>query len=40
MGRYLEPEEVADIALHFASDQSRFTTGTTYVIDGGATAGA
>ncbi len=40
LGRYIKPEEVADIALHFASDQSRFTTGTSYVIDGGATAGA
>ncbi len=39
MGRYIRPEEVAAIAVHFASDQSRFTTGTCYVIDGGATVG-
>ncbi|MDI3341468.1 MAG: SDR family oxidoreductase [Sphaerobacter sp.] len=38
LGRFIEPAEVAAVAVHLASDESRFTTGTTYVIDGGATA--
>jgi NAD(P)-dependent dehydrogenase (short-subunit alcohol dehydrogenase family) len=32
-----EPEEIAAAALYFASDDSRFTTGTELVIDGGLT---
>jgi NAD(P)-dependent dehydrogenase (short-subunit alcohol dehydrogenase family) len=38
LGRFIEPEEVAAIAVHLASDEARFTAGTTYVIDGGATS--
>jgi 2-keto-3-deoxy-L-fuconate dehydrogenase len=38
LGRFVEPEEVAAIAVHLASEEARFTTGTTYVIDGGATS--
>lgn len=38
LGRFIEPEEVAAVAVHLASEEARFTTGTTYVIDGGATS--
>lgn len=35
MGRLGTPEEIADIALYLASDESGFTTGQTFIIDGG-----
>ncbi len=35
MGRLGRPEEVAAVAVHLASDESAFTTGTTIVVDGG-----
>lgn len=35
LGRLGEPEEVANIVLLLASDESRFTTGAEFVIDGG-----
>ncbi len=35
MGRLGKPEEVAQAALYFASDESSFVTGTTLVVDGG-----
>ncbi len=38
MGRLARPEEVADLALFLASDESRFVTGAEFVIDGGLTA--
>lgn len=38
LGRYAEPEEVADLMLFLASDESKFITGSVYMIDGGMTA--
>ena len=35
MGRLGTPEEIALLAVYLASDESRFTTGTAQVIDGG-----
>jgi 2-keto-3-deoxy-L-fuconate dehydrogenase len=35
MGRLGRPEEIAELAVYLASDESSFTTGTTHVIDGG-----
>ncbi|MCY4632617.1 MAG: glucose 1-dehydrogenase [bacterium] len=36
VGRFGEPEEIADLALYLASDESRWTNGAVMVIDGGA----
>lgn len=35
MSRFGHPEEVANLALYLASDESAFTTGQTHIIDGG-----
>ncbi len=35
MGRLGTVEEIAALAVYLASDESRFTTGTTHIIDGG-----
>ena len=35
IGRMAGPEEVVGIVVHLASDESRFTTGTTAIVDGG-----
>jgi NAD(P)-dependent dehydrogenase (short-subunit alcohol dehydrogenase family) len=35
LGRYAEPSEVVSLMLFLASDESRFCTGASYLIDGG-----
>lgn len=35
MGRVGRPEEVAALAVHLAGDESSFTTGSIYTVDGG-----
>jgi NAD(P)-dependent dehydrogenase (short-subunit alcohol dehydrogenase family) len=37
-GRLGEPDEVAGLAVFLASERSRFSSGSAYVVDGGATA--
>ena len=37
MGRLGTPEEIGSLALHLASDESAFTTGQTFIADGGMT---
>lgn len=37
LGRLGTPEEIAAVAVHLASDESAFTTGTIVVVDGGVT---
>lgn len=37
-GRLGRPEEIAALVVHLASDESAFTTGAAYVVDGGWTA--
>ena len=38
MGRFGEAAEMAQAALHLASDESSYTTGSTFLVDGGLTA--
>jgi len=38
MGRLGQPEEVAEAAVYFASEESRWTTGSILSVDGGVTA--
>ena len=38
-GRLADPQEIANLALFFASDLSRYITGTSIVIDGGMMSG-
>jgi NAD(P)-dependent dehydrogenase (short-subunit alcohol dehydrogenase family) len=35
MGRFGKPEEIAKLAVYLASDESAFTTGQEFIIDGG-----
>lgn len=37
-GRLGEPDEIASLAVFLASERSRFSSGSTFVVDGGATA--
>jgi 3alpha(or 20beta)-hydroxysteroid dehydrogenase len=39
LGHVGEPEDVANLVVYLASDESRFTTGAEHVIDGASTAG-
>jgi 2-keto-3-deoxy-L-fuconate dehydrogenase len=39
VGRMGKPEEIANAALYLASDEAEFITGTTFMIDGGWSAG-
>ncbi|CAN5396984.1 glucose 1-dehydrogenase [soil metagenome] len=39
MGRAADPTEVSQLVLFLASDESRYSTGSEFVIDGGLTAG-
>jgi NAD(P)-dependent dehydrogenase (short-subunit alcohol dehydrogenase family) len=36
-GRFGKPEEIVDVAIYLASDESRWTNGANFVIDGGVT---
>jgi NAD(P)-dependent dehydrogenase (short-subunit alcohol dehydrogenase family) len=38
LGRYGQPEEVAEVMMFLASDQSRYCTGGVYMVDGGSSA--
>ncbi len=35
LGRFVEPEEIADVVLYLASDRARMIAGADYIIDGG-----
>ncbi|HZN14196.1 MAG TPA: glucose 1-dehydrogenase [Acidimicrobiales bacterium] len=39
IGRLAEADDVSELALYLASDESRYSTGSEFVVDGGMTAG-
>lgn len=39
LGRYGEPEDIADVILFLCSDGARYVTGQTIIVDGGVTVG-
>ncbi|HIM46413.1 MAG TPA: SDR family oxidoreductase, partial [Alphaproteobacteria bacterium] len=39
LGRYGEPEDIADVILFLCSDGARYMTGQTIIVDGGLTVG-
>jgi 3alpha(or 20beta)-hydroxysteroid dehydrogenase len=39
LGRLAESDDVSELALYLASDESRYSTGSEFVIDGGMSAG-
>lgn len=39
LGRFARPDEIANVAIHLLGDESSFTTGMVYRVDGGSTAG-
>lgn len=39
MGRFAQPDEIADMALFLVSDSARYVTGSVYSVDGGLVAG-
>jgi NAD(P)-dependent dehydrogenase (short-subunit alcohol dehydrogenase family) len=39
VGRYAQPEDIADVVAFLLSDDSRYVTGQTFPVDGGSTIG-
>ena len=39
LGRAAEPEEVSSLVVYLASDESSYSTGSEFVVDGGCVAG-
>ena len=39
LGRAAEPREVSHLVVYLASDESSYSTGSEFVVDGGTTAG-
>jgi meso-butanediol dehydrogenase/(S,S)-butanediol dehydrogenase/diacetyl reductase len=39
LGRFAQPEDVARVVCHLASEEAGYTNGMVYAVDGGATAG-
>lgn len=39
LGRHADPEEISNLVVYLASDESGFSTGAEFIVDGGETAG-